>query len=170
MLTSGAFTSPYYNLFYRTTSPQGAWNVINRVTSPYTVTGLTNGEEYDFYVLAHNSIGERQSNQVTAQPTRFQFRGAQFIPGSTQGELSAGSGLGTNPNAQHTNVSMLSEVPLEDASYPAFTYDVAVPEAPIENPTPTAGFNQQPSAQLTPSGRYKVYVNSQGNILSGVGQ
>lgn len=170
MLTSGAFTSPYYNLYYRTTSPQGAWVEIPKVHSPYTVTGLTNGVEYDFYVLAHNSIGERQSNQVTAQPTRFQFRGAHFVPGSTQNEVSAGAGAGTNPNPMHTNMSLLPEVPELDANYPVFAYDIATtPAMIIEDPTPAAGSNP-PSSLTTPSGRYKVYVNSQGNILSGVGQ
>jgi hypothetical protein len=171
MLTTGAYTSPYYNLYYRTTSPVGAWNEIPRVTSPYTVTGLTNGTEYDFYVLAHNSIGERQSNQVTAQPTRFQFRGAEFVPASTQGDLAPMSGLSSNANAvnpQNVNLSLMHSVPVADATYPALAYDLAAPTGIYEDATPPIG-SAPPSSITTPSGRYKVFVNSQSNILSGVG-
>jgi len=171
MLTSGAFTSPFYTMFYRTTSPQGAWTSIQRVTSPYQVAGLTNGTEYDFYVLATNSIGTRASNTVTAQPTRFQYRGAGFVAGSTQGELAPMTGASSNINAvssQQVNFSLLHEVPIADANYPALTYDLAAPTGVIEDPSPAAGSNP-PSAITTPSGKYKVYVNTQGNILSGVG-
>lgn len=166
MLTSGAYTSPYYTIFYRVTTPAGAWTSIPRVTSPYTVTGLTNGVEYDFYVLATNSIGTRMSNTVTAEPTRFQYRGAAFVAASEQGGQSPG-GTAAVPNPQYVNMAMLHEEPITDASYPALNY--AAPENPYENPTPVAGSNP-PSSLLTPSGKYKVYVNSQGNILSGVGQ
>lgn len=166
MLTTGAFTSPFYTIFYRTTSPAGAWTSIARVVSPYTVTGLTNGVEYDFYILATNSLGTRVSNTVTAQPTRFQYRGAAFVPGSTQGELSAG-GTAAVPNPQYVNMALLPDVPIEDGNYPVLAYDA--PEVPYENPTPALGSNP-PSSITTPSGKYKVYVNSQGNILSGVGQ
>lgn len=166
MLTSGAYTSPYYTLFYRTTSPAGPWTSVPRVTSPYMVTGLTNGVEYDFYVLATNSIGTRASNTVTAQPTRFQYRGAAFVAGSTQGELSPG-GTGAVPNPQYINMSLLSDVPIEDGNYPALAFDS--PETPYENPAPAVGSNP-PSSITTPSGKYKVYVDSQANILSGVGQ
>lgn len=170
MQTTGAFTSPFYTIFYRTTSPQGAWNSIVNVTSPYTVTGLTNGVEYDFYVLATNSIGSRASNQVTAEPTRFQYRGAAFVAGSTQNEISAGAGAGTYPNPIYTNMSLIHEVPLEEAPYPALAYDVATPTGIIEDPTPAAGSNPPSSIISSTTGRYKVFVNSQGNILSGVGQ
>lgn len=169
MQSTGAFTSPFYTIFYRTTSPQGAWNSIINVTSPYTVTGLTNGVEYDFYVLATNAIGSTASNQVTAEPTRFQYRGAAFVAGSTQNEVSAGAGAGTYPNPIYTNMSLIHEVPLEEAPYPALAYDVATPTGIIEDPTPPVGSNP-PSAIVSTSGRYKVFVNSQGNILSGVGQ
>lgn len=172
MLTSGAFTSPYYNLYYRVTGSGSAFTEIPRVTSPYTVTGLTNGTEYDFYVLARNSIGQRQSNTVTAEPTRFQLRGAAFVPGSNQGEVSAVSGGSSNPNVvnpQHSNFSLMHNVPLEDATYPAFAYDLAAPTGIIEDPTPAPG-TAPPSSITTTSGNYKGYVNSQGNILSGVGQ
>lgn len=166
MLTSGAYTSPFYTLFYRTTTPVGTWTSIPRVTSPHMVTGLTNGVEYDFYVLATNSIGTRMSNTVTAQPTRFQYRGAAFIAGSTQGEQSPG-GTPSVPNPQYINMAVIHEEPIADLNYPTLAYDL--PENPYENPTPVVGSNP-PSSIATPSGKYKVYVNSQGNILSGVGQ
>lgn len=166
MLTSGAYTSPYYTVFYRTTSPAGTWSSIPYVRSPYQVTGLTNGIEYDFYVLATNSLGTSVSNTVTAQPTRFQYRGAAFVAGSTQGELSPG-GTPEVPNPQYVNMSLMPDVPIEDGNYPSLAFDA--PENPYENPTPAPGSNP-PSSITTPSGKYKVYVNSQGNILSGVGQ
>ena len=169
MQTTGAFTSPFYTIFYRTTSPQGAWNSIVDVLSPYTVTGLTNGVEYDFYVLATNAVGSTASNQVTAEPTRFQYRGAAFVAGSTQNEISAGAGAGSNPNPMYTNMALVHEVPIEEAPYPVLAYDVATPTGIIEDPTPAVGTNP-PSSVTSPSGLYKVYVNSQGNILSGVGQ
>lgn len=166
MLTTGAFTSPFYTLFYRTTSPAGAWISIPRVISPYQVTGLTNGVEYDFYILATNSIGTRVSNTVTAEPTRFQYRGAAFVAGSTQSQLSPG-GTPSVPNPQYANYSLLSDVAITDGNYPVLAFDP--PENPYENPAPALGSNP-PSSITTPSGKYKVYVNSQGNILSGVGQ
>lgn len=166
MLTSGAYTSPFYTVFYRTTSPAGPWSSIARVISPYQVTGLTNGIEYDFYILASNSIGTRKSNTVIAQPTRFQYRGAAFVAESTQGDLSPG-GTPSVPNPLYLNSSMLTEEPIADANYPTLNYDL--PESPYENPAPVVGSNP-PSSVLTPSGKFKVFVNSQGNILSGVGQ
>ena len=166
MLTTGAFTSPFYTVFYRTTAPAGAWSSVPRVRSPYQVTGLTNGVDYDFYILATNSLGTRVSNTVIAQPTRFQYRGAAFIAGSTQGELSPG-GTAAVPNALYTNMALIHEEPIADINYPVLNYDL--PENPYENPTPVVGSNP-PSSITTPSGKYKVYVNSQGNILSGVGQ
>lgn len=175
MLTTGAYTSPYYTIFYRTTSPAGTWNSIPRVRSPYQVTGLTNGIEYDFYVLATNSIGTKVSQTVTAEPTRFQYRGAAFVAGSTQGELSLGGNV-TAPNPIYTNMSLVPDVPIEDGNYPnsvladpTSMMAYGPPETPYENPTPIVGSNP-PSAVTTPSGKYKVYVNSQSNILSGVGQ
>lgn len=168
MLTTGAYTSPYYTVFYRQHSPQGAWNSIARVKSPYTVTGLTNGVEYDFYVLATNSIGTRASNTVIAEPTRFQYRGAAFVAGTTQGENSLGDSLGAM-NVQHTNMAMIHEEPIVDANYPTLAYQPATPTGTIEDTAPPAG-SEPPSYLLSPSGKYKVYVNSQGNILSGVGQ
>ncbi len=166
MLTSGAYTSPFYTVFYRTTSPAGPWTSIPRVTSPYQVTGLTNGVDYDFYILATNSIGTRASNTVIAQPTRFQYRGAAFIAGSTQGGLSPGGTIAV-PNPQYANMALLTEEPIADINYPTLNYDL--PENPYEDPTPVVGSNP-PSSITTPSGKYKVYVNSQGAILSGVGK
>lgn len=175
MLTTGAYTSPYYTVFYRTTSPAGAWNSTARVKSPHMVTGLTNGVEYDFYILATNSLGTRVSNTVTAQPTRFQYRGAAFVAGSTQGEITTG-GNTTAPNPVYVNMALVPEVPIEDGNYPNAVVGDSTsmmaygpPEIPYENPTPAVG-SAPPSAVTTPSGKYKVYVNSQGNISSGVGQ
>ena len=71
------------------------------------------------------------------------------------------------PNALYTNMALIHEETVTDATYPALNYDL--PENPYENPTPVVGSNP-PSSITTPSGKYKVYVNSQGNILSGVGQ
>lgn len=180
MLTSGAYTSPFYTVFYRTTSPAGVWTSIPRVLSPYQVTGLTNGIEYDFYILATNSIGTRVSNTVIAQPTRFQNRGGAFIAGSTQYEDTPVPLL---LNVQNTNATLLSDVPDETDS--AFLTACTAAGAPVpdcpaagvytlyspaENPINGSTPGSFPSAVTTPSGKYKVYVNSQANILSGVGQ
>jgi hypothetical protein len=190
MLNTGAFTSPYYNLYYRQAYTTGGFTEIARVTSPYLVTGLTNGVEYEFYVLAHNSIGERVSNTVIAEPTRFQVRGGTFLASgsssadtttATQYVNSAGTANGT---IYVGNSSLLPEVDQDsDGNYPIVCTGVGTPisqctgagtlakyeqaENPTNDPSPAA---LPGSSTVTPSGRYKVYLNSQSNILSGVGQ
>ncbi len=162
MQTTGAFTSPFYTLFYREAYSGSAFTSLPRVTSPRNVTGLNNGTEYEFYVLATNSIGTRASNTVFAFPTKFQYRTAAFVPMSLQYENTAGSATVVHI----ANLTMQPEAPLEDSTYPAFAY------SPAENPVNGifAAGTPKGSSVLTPSGNYKVYVGSQANILSGAEQ
>lgn len=160
MLGTGAYTSPYYVLYYRQHNG-GAYTALPHVTSPYMVTGLTNGTEYDFYVRAHNSVGDRNSQVVIASPTKYKFRGNEFVPASSQYQDTPG----VITPVKTVNGALLAMTDTADANYPTLNYDP--PENPINGPhipgTPP------PSALLTPSGKYRVYMNSQGNILSGVG-
>ena len=159
MQTTGAFTSPFYTIFYRQAYTANPWNSVARVTSPYTVTGLTNGVEYEFYILATNSLGTKASNTVRAFATKFQMRTAAFVPSSIQYEATSGTVVAP----QFVNSSMLPEVPIEDANYPVFNFSAA------ENPV-NGNFaigTPKPSALTSPSGKYQVYIDSQSNILSG---
>ena len=164
---TGAFTSGYYSLYYREADTTNAFTPLSPVTSPHTVTGLINGTEYEFYVIATNSVGSRQSNTVRAFPTKFNFRAAAIVPLSGQYENTPG--IATNVHV--VNVSMLPEVHITDANYPL----AATPNPPA--PTPENPINgnfplgtPKTSYLTTPSGRYQVYMTSQGNILSGAGR
>ncbi len=123
-------SSAFYSLYYRTTGSTGAYNILSPATSPRLVTGLDNGESYDFFIRAQNSIGTRDTAIVQATPSRFRIYGAEFVPGSTQAEISAGGA----PTLTHATTA--------DKTEEVFT--------------------------VTPSTRYRIYMNSQGNILSGV--
>lgn len=159
MQSTGAFTSPFYTIFYRDAYTSNPWNSIARVTSPYTVTGLTNGNEYEFYILAKNSIGTRASNTVRAFATKYKFISSEFVPSSEQYVNTAASGTVLH----YANSSMLANVSLEDSNYPVFNYTAA--ENPV-NGNFAAG-TPKPSALTSPSGNYHVFVGSQGNLLSG---
>ncbi|MBY0452149.1 MAG: fibronectin type III domain-containing protein [Bdellovibrionaceae bacterium] len=159
MFSTGAFTSPFYTIFYREADIGAPWNSVQRVTSPYNVTGLTNGTEYEFYILATNSVGTRASNTVRAFPTKFQYRTAAFVPMSLQYENTAGTGT----TVHIANATMEKDVMLEDANYPVFNHSAA--EIPTNGNFPLG--TPKGSSVTTPSGRYNVYVGSQGNILSG---
>lgn len=161
MLTTGAYTSPHYTLYYREVG-SGPFTAVPNVTSPYTITGLTNGQDYDIYVNASNSIGSRNSNTVQAQPTKYKIRGGEFITASNQYEDTGG----VFTTIKTTNATLLTTLSETDANYPALTY--AAPENPIDGTFPTG--TTPPSYVISPSGKYKVYMNSQENILSGVGQ
>ncbi|MGZ6418477.1 MAG: fibronectin type III domain-containing protein [Pseudobdellovibrio sp.] len=158
MMSTGAFTSPFYTLFYR---PVGGtnWSSLPRVTSPHTVTGLTNGVEYEFYVLATNSMGTKASNTVRAFASKYQFRAAEFVPMSNQYEVTSG----TNTVPQTINSSMVMNAEIPDAHYPVLAYSAA--ETPV-NGNFAIG-TPKPSSVTSPDGKYKVYVNSQADILSG---
>jgi hypothetical protein len=158
MQTTGAFTSPFYSLFYREVGT-GFWSSISHVTSPHTVTGLTNGIEYEFYVLATNSIGTRQSNTVRAFATKYNFRAAAFVPMSIQYEDTPGIGT----NVQHVNATLEPDVPVADANYPVLNFATA--ENPVNGNFAVGSV--KPSYLTSPSGNYQVYVGTQGNILSG---
>ncbi len=159
MFSTGAFTSPFYTIFYREADISAPWSSVARVTSPYNVTGLTNGTEYEFYVLATNSVGTRASNTVRAFPTKFQYRTAAFVPMSLQYENTAGSAAPVHI----ANATMQPDVMLEDANYPVFNYSAA--EIPTNGSFPLG--TPKGSSVTTPSGKYNVYVGSQANILSG---
>ena len=154
-------SSAFYTIYYQQVSPLGGLQSIPNVHSPFTVPGLTNGVDYDFYVVATNSIGSRQSNTVRAQPGKFQNRGGSFIAGSTQFELTPGS---AGP-VHMVSASLLPEVPVADANYPALDSSYTLSEVPVNGNFPVG--TPPSSAVLTPSGKYKVYVNSQSNILAG---
>ncbi len=161
MIGNLGFTSGFYTLYYRETGTT-AYTSIPRVTSPYKVTGLTNGLEYDFYITARNSIGSRNSQVVQAQPTRFKFRGNEFIAASTQYENTPG----LNTTVKTVNSTLVTHASISDATYPTLSY--SAPETIIDGNFPAG--TPPPSTITTPSGKYKVYMNSQENILSGAGQ
>ena len=73
--------------------------------SPFSVTGLTNGVEYDFYINARNSLGNRNSNTVQATPTKYKIRGPEFIADSAQYIDSAGTG-GMGTGIQKVNYTL----------------------------------------------------------------
>jgi hypothetical protein len=153
-------SSGYYTIYYQRVSPLGALTPISHVTSPYLVTGLENGEEYDFYVVATNAIGTRQSNTVRVMPGKFQNRGGVFLAGATQFENTSGVANGT---LYGVTASLLPDADSTDGNYPSLNYTAA--EVPY-NGNPAAGTPPQ-SALLTPSGKFKVYTNSTMSILAG---
>lgn len=161
MSGSGAFTSPFYTLYFRPTGTP-SWTAISHVASPYNVTGLTNGVTYDFYVNARNSVGTRNSNTVQATPTKFKIRGPEFIAGSSQYQNTPG----TATTQKIINSTLVGYIDSADANYPTLNY--AASENPVNGNFPAG--TAKGSSLVTPSGNYKIYVNSQGNILSGAEQ
>lgn len=159
MQTTGAFTSPFYTIFYREAYTANPWNSVARVTSPYTVTGLTNGTEYEFYILATNSIGTRASNTVRAFASKYKFNSAAIVPMSDQYEVT--SGTATVPHV--VNSSLLPDVEVEDSNYPVLNYSQV--ENPVNGNFPLG--TAKPSSVMSPSGKYFIFSNSQANILSG---
>ena len=176
MQGSGAVTSGFYTLYYREAGTSNAFTPISPVTSPTTITGLTNGNEYEIYVLATNSVGSRQSNTVIATPTKYQFRAAAIVPMS--GVESGTTATGTHymtfnkvsaPGQTYVaNSSMLEVGMTGDLNYPTTVDVAAVPENPINGNFALGA--PKASYSTTPSGRFQVYVGSQGNILSGAGR
>lgn len=163
MSGSGAFTSPYYTLYYRPVG-SGPFTAIPRVLSPFNVTGLTNGQEYDFYINARNSIGNRNSSTVQATPTKFKLRGPEFIAASTQYSVTGAVAVATPYKINSTLIGYIDTADGAGGNYPSLNY--ALVEAPVVNGNSASG-TAKGSSITTPSGKYKVYVNSQGNILSG---
>ena len=169
---TGAVTSGFYTIFWREAFTANPYSSQANVTSPFTVTGLTNGIEYEFYVLATNAVGSRQSNTVRAFATRFNLRSAAFVPSSIQYENTAGTGTVVHI----ANSAMLSEVEIADANYPligsllvaADPANYSVAENPANGNFPAGTLKG--SGLRTPSGNYQVFMNSQGNILSGTGR
>lgn len=168
---TGAVTSGFYTLYYREADTTNAFTPLSPVTSPHTIPGLTNGTEYEIYVLATNSVGTRQSNTVRAFPSRYQFRAAAIVPmsGNSAGDQYMTFAKAAIPAQDYVaNSSMLSEVIMPDANYASTTDPAAVPEIPINGNFPLG--TPKASYLTTPSGRFQVYVGSQGNILSGAGR
>ncbi len=154
-------SSARYTVFYRETGSAGGWSQITPVASPYTVSGLVNGQSYDFYIHARNSIGSRDTNIVQATPTKYKLRGVEFVAASNQFGLTPPSAPA--PGGYITNAALVSHIDTADGNYPTLNYSAN------ENPVNTSG--TLPSSYLTtPSGNYKVYMNSQQNIISGAGQ
>jgi hypothetical protein len=149
-------TSARYTVFYRETGSTGGYSQITPVASPYTVSGLINGQSYDFFIRARNSIGTRDTTIVQATPTKYKLRGVEFTAASSQFET-------TVPSGYVINSALVSYIDTADGNYPTLSYSAS------EIPVNTSGTS--PSSYLTtPSGNYKVYVNSQQNIISGAGQ
>ena len=173
---TGAFTSGFYTLYYREADTTNAFTPITPVTSPHTIPGLTNGTEYEIYVLATNSVGTRQSNTVRAFPSKYLFRTNAIVPMSGIGTGTTATGDQYMTFAKNSvpaenyiaNSSMLPEVITPDANYSATTDPAAVPESTINGNFPLG--TPKASYLTTPSGRFQVYVGSQGNILSGAGR
>lgn len=176
MQGSGAFTSGFYTLYYREADTTNAFTPITPVTSPHTIPGLTNGTEYEIYVLATNSVGTRQSNTVRAFPSKYLLRANAIVPmsGIATGTTATGTHYMTFAKAAIpaqdyvANSSLLSEGITADANYTTTTDPAAVPENPINGNFPLG--TPKASYLTTPSGRFQVYVGSQGNILSGAGR
>lgn len=63
---SSAATS--YTIQYGTSSGSHPQTVTNSATSPYTVTGLTNGITYYFLIIAVNPSGSVNSNEISSEP------------------------------------------------------------------------------------------------------
>jgi len=149
-------TSARYTVFYRETGSTGGYSQITPVASPYTVSGLVNGQSYDFFIQARNSIGTRDTTIVQATPTKYKLRGVEFVAASSQFET-------TVPSGYIINSTLVSHIDTADGNYPTLSYSAS------ENPVNTSG--TLPGSYLTtPSGNYKVYVDSQQNIISGAGQ
>lgn len=154
-------SSARYTVFYRETGSAGGWSQITPVASPYTVSGLINGQSYDFYIRAQNSIGSRDTNIVQATPTKYKLRGVEFVAATEQFGVTPATGA--HPAGFVTNATLVSHVDTPDANYPTLAYSPS--ENPVNSPTTT------PSSYLTtPSGNYKVYMDSQQNIISGAAQ
>lgn len=154
-------TSARYTVYYRETGSASGWSQITPAASPYTVSGLVNGQSYDFFIRAQNSIGFKDTNIVQATPTKYKLRGVEFVAGTDQFGT-------TTPSAPHpagfiTNATLVSHIDTSDGNYPGLVYSTN------ENPVNTSG--TLPSSYLTtPSGNYHVYMDSQQNIISGAGQ
>ncbi len=167
-------TSSRYIIYYRETGSASPYSQITPVASPYTVAGLVNGQSYDFIVRAQNSVGFRDTAIVQATPTKYKLRGVEFIAASTQFNDNGTSPLPpaapTPASPYVSNVTIVSYIDTKDANYPegnAGQNNLAY--AASENPVNTSG--TLPGSYLTtPSGNYKVYMNSQQNIISGAAQ
>lgn len=176
MQGTGAVTSGFYTLYYREADTTNAFTPISPVTSPHTIPGLINGTEYEIYVLATNSVGTRQSNTVRAFPSKFQFRAAAIVPmsGVETGTTATGTQYMTfnkvsvPAETYVANSSLLEFGMTADANYSTTVDVAAVPENPINGNFPLG--SPKASYSTTPSGRFQVYVGSQGNILSGAGR
>jgi Fibronectin type III domain len=159
--TNMSGTSARYTVYYRETGSASGWSQITPVASPYTVSGLINGQSYDFFIRAKNSIGFKDSNIVQATPTKYKLRGVEFVAGTNQFGTTTPSG--PHPAGFITNATLVSHIDTSDANYPGLVYSTN------ENPVNTSGTS--PSSYLTtPSGNYHVYMDSQQNIISGAGQ
>ena len=126
-------TSAVLSMFYKN-ALDSTYIEIKPVASPYLLAGLTNGEDYDIYIHAKNSVGQRDTAVVQATPTRFRIQGGEFVTGSAQHVDTVGGG--------------------SPKDYKTFAT--------------TGTKTDQVKVTTTPRG-YKVYLNSQGNIISGTG-
>ena len=126
-------TSAVLSLFYKN-ALDSTYVEVKPVASPYLLANLVNGEDYDIFVRAKNSVGQRDTSIVQASPTRFRLQGGEFVAGSVQAQDTVGGGSPINYKTYATTGTKTDEV----------------------------------KVTTTPRG-YKVYLNSQGNIISGTG-
>ncbi len=160
-------SSARYTVFYRETGSSGGYAQITPVASPYTVSGLVNGQSYDFFIRARNSIGSRDTNIVQATPTKYKLRGVEFIAASSQFDSTTPSG--PHPAGFVINSTLVSHIDTGDGNFPA-NASGQLNYAASESPTNTYAPAAPVSYLTTPSGNYKVYMDSQQNILSGAEQ